>query len=290
MQPRIDAHMHLWQLDRGDYGWLDPNDPNLAPIARDFAVEDAVARFAENGIKGSVVVQAAPTDAETSYLLNLADQHDVILGVVGWVDLSDNKAAERIHDLSANQKFKGVRPMLQDIGDVNWIAKAPKPEAIHALVNAGLRFDALVLPQHLAALLKFTERYPDLPIVIDHAAKPVFSNDQSDLRHEMWREGMQCLAQETSAMCKISGLLTELQSGQVADASIHLKPIVDDLLDWFGPDRLMWGSDWPVLNLASSYRAWCDLSGALLYGRNVDEKKAIFETNAMRFYTLEDEG
>jgi L-fuconolactonase len=288
MQLRIDAHMHLWEVARGDYDWLDFNDPGLAPIARDFNVSDAIVVFTKNGIKGSVLVQAAATDAETQYMLGLADRHEVIRGVVGWVDLSDAASALRIEILSQNKKFKGVRPMLQNIEDVNWIATQPKREAVQALITAGLKFDALVLPQHLSALLNFATSYPDLPIVIDHAAKPALAADPSDPRRGMWRDGMKRLAAETNAMCKLSGLLTELGPSQLREAETHLKPVVDDLLEWFGPERLMWGSDWPVVNLANSYLSWADLSAKLLSARSEAELKAIFETTAKRFYALED--
>ncbi|WP_415182540.1 amidohydrolase family protein [Phaeovulum sp.] len=287
MSCQVDAHCHLWTLSRGDYGWLDPQNPALKPIARDFGFGDLVAADGRSENTKRVVVQAAPTVAESVFLLNLATRHRDIAAVVGWVDLSGEDAPKILSELATDPRFKGVRPMLQDIANVDWITTQPRPDAIAALVEYRLTFDALVLPQHLQALHRFATANPDLPIVIDHAAKPALGAGASDPRHGLWRDGMRRLAQGTNACCKLSGLLTELAPEQRANAREHLMPIVADLLDWFGPARLMWGSDWPVVNLAADYDAWRRLTEELLAEVDTDGLSQIYAGTARRFYELE---
>jgi len=297
-QTRIDTHCHLWDLARGDYGWLDVENPELQPIARNFTVSDLHIADSIRPASQYVVVQAAPTVEETEYLLQLSEQHHEIGAVVGWLDLSgdeqhSNKSVEKFDEqlerLSKNPKFKGIRPMLQDIEDVDWINTVAKPSAIDALTERGLRFDALVLPQHLKALKTFALAHPNLPLVIDHAAKPALAADPSDPRHAMWRDGMIFLAKETNSFCKVSGLLTELSAEQRQRPLEYLQPVVDDLLNWFGPDRLMWGSDWPVLNLASSYDNWHSMSKELLSELDAKSCARIFSGSATEFYKLSPE-
>ncbi len=287
MPHQIDAHCHLWTVSRGDYGWLDPQNAALKPIARDFGFDDLVAADGRQEPCKRVLVQAAPTVAETEFLLGLAARHPDIAAVVGWVDLSGKDAAQTLSHLAANPAFKGVHPMLQDISDLDWITTQPRRDALAALVDHKLTFDALVLPQHLQALHRFANANPDLPIVIDHAAKPALAADRSDPRHKMWRDGMARLAQDTPACCKLSGLLTELAPEQRAQARDHLAPIVADLLEWFGPDRLMWGSDWPVVNLAADYDVWRLLTAELLVDVDANGRAQIYAGTARRFYELE---
>lgn len=287
MARRMDAHCHFWKTERGDYGWLDPANPALAPIFRDFAPDDMLPLNEAAGISGVVTVQAAPTVAESRYLLSLAEATPLIKGVVGWVDLSRAEAVEDIHELAAHQAFKGVRPMLQDIEDINWLSTAPRPEVIAALKETGLRFDALVLPQHLEVLLEFALKHPDLPIVIDHAAKPALAAGPDDPRHDMWQCGMKRLAEETGAFCKISGLLTEMAPAQISEADAILHPYIDNLLEWFGPERLMWGSDWPVLTLAAPHADWNSLSARLLADLEEADLARIHAGTAAKFYGLE---
>ncbi len=269
----IDAHCHFWKLARGDYGWLEGEGGPLAPIRRDFSPDDLP------GAARVIAVQAAPTTAETDYLLNL--NHPRIAGVVGWVDLTSEGISGHLADRATDPRFRGIRPMLQDIADTDWLLTAPRADALAALVRMNLCFDALVTPRHLGVLAEFAARNPDLAIVIDHAAKPRLAQGGEDAE---WAAGMARLAQDPRIHCKLSGLLTEMAPAQLADPLAVLRPVVARLLDWFGPDRLIWGSDWPVLNLAGDYETGRALTDQLLADLTPDERRAIMGGNAARFY------
>lgn len=272
--PMIDAHCHFWRLSRGDYGWLDGTGGPLAPIRRDFLPADYP------GGARMVAVQAAPTLAETDFLLSLAAREPRIVGVVGWVDLAAPGAPAALAARARDPRFKGVRPMLQDIAATDWLETAPRADALAALRDLGLRFDALVTERHLGGLARFAARNPDLPLVVDHAAKP----SPGAAWMPDWAEGMRVLARLPWVQCKLSGLLTELSPECRADPAAALRPIVVQLLDWFGPERLIWGSDWPVLTLAAGYEDWRALTRTLLGDLTPDERAAILGGNAARFY------
>lgn len=272
----IDAHFHCWQLARGDYGWL---TPALAPIYRDVAVSDWQAQSAPHGVTGGVLVQAAPTEAETAFLLAQADTHPAVLGVVGWVDLAAPDAPARIERLAHHPRLKGLRPMLQDMADPEWILQPALAPALQAMVDGGLVFDALVKPAHLAHILTLALRYPDLRIVIDHAGKPGIAAGE----WQPWADGMARLATQTGACCKLSGLLTEAGPSPAPGA---VQPWAAHVLACFGADRLVWGSDWPVLELAGSYRQWFAETRQLLAHLSSQAQDAVMESNARRLYRL----
>jgi L-fuconolactonase len=229
------------------------------------------------GIGGTVLVQSLPTLDDTDFMLGLADQNSFILGVVGWVDLKAADAASHIVRLSAHSKLKSLRPMLQDIPDLDWIDDPHLDPAIVAMKEADLRFDALVMPQHLRALTAFAKRHPDLSIVIDHGAKPRIATGEI----RQWREAMAGLATLPNVHCKLSGLLTE--AGERRDAAA-IRQYADTLLELFGPERLIWGSDWPVLRLAGDYGGWLAMCQTLVPVRHHD---TVFGENAIRFYKLD---
>ncbi len=273
---RIDAHQHLWQLARGDYGWL---TPDLKTIYRDFLPSDIVPLLGQSGIDATVVVQAAPTVAETEFLLSLAAEADFILGVVGWVDFEAPNAAQQIAALSADPALVGLRPMIQDIADGNWMLGDALIPAFDALIAADLTFDALVKPWHLKNLRQLLARHSNMRVVIDHGAKPQMRDGPLD----EWAKDMSALARDTSAFCKLSGLVTEAGADWTAD---ELRPVVEHLLSAFGPDRLIWGSDWPVCTLAASYGEWIEATDALLAGVSPAERDAILGGNAIKAYGL----
>lgn len=270
----IDAHQHFWRLDRGDYGWL---TPDLAPIYRDFGPPDLEGHLLLHGIGGTVLVQAAPTLAETRYLLDLASETAFVQGVVGWVDFEAPDAAKEIARLAAHPELVGLRPMIQDIADEDWMLRPELSPAFEAMIQCDLVFDALVLPRHLPQLRQLLARHPALRCVIDHGAKPEIAQG----RFDDWAEQMTALAWETTAFCKLSGLLTEAGTG---GGRAEVVPYAVHLFAEFGPSRLVWGSDWPVLTLAASYEAWFEMAMSLI--SNAQDRQAVFGGNAMALYRL----
>jgi L-fuconolactonase len=281
----IDAHHHLWKLSRADYGWIgDKTNPAVAPIERDFLVAEFRALAAANGITGSVAVQAAPTVAETRWLLDQARASDgLVLGVVGWIDMAAKDARDTLHDLARDPMLCGIRPMLQDIADVDWILQPGLAPAIRAIGEHNLALDLLIKPPHLKAAHALLARHPDLRAIVDHGAKPDIAGDG----WQPWADDMRRIARETSAYCKLSGLVTEARTGWT---SADLRRYVEHLLDCFGTERIVWGSDWPVMLLNADYAGWLAAAKAFFSSLSEAEQGAIFGANAVRFYGLPAEG
>lgn len=271
---RVDAHHHIWDLSRPGYGWIAPD----SPLRRDVALEEL--RPLLGPVTTTLLVQADDSEAETEYLLRQAhNSGGLVRGVVGWTDLAAPDAEARIAALARDPLLKGLRPMLQDIPERDWILREDVAPGLRAMRRAGLRLDLLVLPHHLPLLPELVARHPDLPMVIDHAAKPPIR----DGRFEPWASDMARAAACPGLHCKLSGLLTEAPPGAEAGT---LRPWVAHLLAVFGPQRLIWGSDWPVLELAAPYARWLALTDALLAPLAEAERAAILGGNARRFYGL----
>jgi L-fucono-1,5-lactonase len=274
----IDAHQHYWDPARGDYGWL---TPDLESLYRTFGPEDLAPLRERADVQRTVVVQAAPTIEETRYLLDLARNEASIAGVVGWVPMLSNDAPALIAELARDAKFKGIRPMLQDLADDNWIANPDLAPAVEALIAHDLAFDALIFTRHVEALETFATRFPKLRIAVDHGAKPPIRDGQTGW--QSWADGITRLASLPHLHCKLSGLATEASSGWT---EATLQPYVGHLLKSFGPTRLMWGSDWPVLNLNGDYLLWHSVANTLLAELSDAEREAVFGANATAFYRL----
>jgi L-fuconolactonase len=271
---RIDAHHHLWTVARGDYDWL---TPDLAPIYRDFALPDLAPHLAAAGIEGTILVQAAPTEAETMFLLDIAEAAEVVRGVVGWTDFDAGDGAARIDALGARNLLVGLRPMVQDIDDDDWLLRPALARLLSAMAKGGLVFDALVKPRHLPRLLHVVDRHPDLTFVLDHCAKPHLAAGEI----ATWKRDVALLAERPNIVCKLSGLVTEARPDwQVAD----LRPAVDHVCACFSPRRMLWGSDWPVVDLAGGYARWLAATETLLADLSPDEKTAVFGGTAARIY------
>lgn len=280
----IDAHQHCWKP--GAHGCVWPT-PDLTAIYREFTLEEAGLLAGKQGVTGAVLVQSQQDDADTDYLLALAAGSDFVQAVVGWVDLLSAHAPRRIEQLAAHAKLRGLRPMLQAKPDDNWILQPGLAPAIEVMLQHRLCFDALVLTRHLPGLNRFVQRYPALPVVIDHGAKPPFAHYGGE-EYRRWQKEMQQLAQHPQVYCKLSGLVTEMQSGQ---GETLLQDCIGQLLGWFGSDRLLWGSDWPVVNLAAngalgSYEYWHQAALRCLAGCSVQQREAITRDNARRFYRI----
>ena len=271
---QIDSHQHFWRLERGDYGWL---TPALAAIHRDFGPDDLAPILARHEIAKTILVQAAPTVAETEFMLALAAQTPFVAGVVGWVDFTAADAPDVIARLAADRLLVGLRPMVHDIADPKWLLRPDLAPAVAAMVANGLVFDALVKPQHLSALRGFIERYPELAVVIDHGAKPEIASRVE----ASWRTDLRAIAANNHVVCKLSGLITEAAPDWQPG---HILPYCDRMLQIFGPDRLLWGSDWPVVNLAGGYDVWRALTAQALQELGHSERASILCGNAARVY------
>ncbi|QPF83613.1 amidohydrolase family protein [Bradyrhizobium genosp. L] len=271
---RIDSHHHVWRLARADYGWL---TPQLAPLYRDFDLADLAPHLAAAGIEGTILVQAAPTEAETAFMLDIAAHAEQVRGVVGWIDFDADDAVTRIDAIASRELLVGLRPMVQDIADDDWLLRPALAAQCEAMARHDLVFDALVLPRHLPRLVQVVDRHPDLQFVLDHFGKPHLST--GDIA--AWKDDIAALAARANIVCKLSGLVTEAAPGwQVAD----LKEAVDHALSCFGPQRMLWGSDWPVVNLAGGYAQWFAAAETLLADLSSEAKAAIFGGNAARVY------
>ncbi len=282
---RIDAHQHFWALSRRDYRWL---TPDLAPIYRDFGPLELAPLLASAQIERTVLVQATDTVAETYFLFSVANQTPFVAGVVGWADLEARNATKELEKLARDGKLVGVRPMIQDMADAAWMLRPSLGPALRAIGALDLAFDALVKVVHLPHLRSFLARHPELRVVIDHGAKPTVACGMRPWPvFATWRDHLAAIARESTAFCKLSGLVTETE-GEWTTAD--LRPYVDVLLETFGPRRLMWGSDWPMVNLARGFEAWWNATGELLSGLSAEEREAVLGGNAARFYRLREAG
>jgi L-fuconolactonase len=276
---RIDAHQHYWDPRRGDYGWMPPDDPVLT---RSYGPAELAPELAAAGIDRTVLVQAAPTVVETDYLLEIAEATPSVAAVVGWIDFEDRAQLRHLERWRGRPKFVGVRPMIQDIPDAGWMLRDDVQWAYQALIDLDLTFDALGFPLHMLNFLAVMKRYPTLRVVLDHALKPrIRDHGTAAEAFAVWADGMQRIAGETGAFCKLSGLVTEA-AADWCDAD--LAPYVDTVLGAFGPERVMWGSDWPVCRLRGDYARWHASAQALCAGLTESQRAAVFGGTAARFY------
>lgn len=278
---RIDAHQHFWQPLRGDYDWMPKDNPILN---RPYNPSDLTGHLTKNDIVGTVLVQAAATVQETKYMLGLADAIPFIKGVVGWIDFENHKHLIHLRLLAGHPKFLGVRPMIQDIPDVDWMLRDDIQWAFQAIIDLNLTFDALGFPQHLPNFATLMDRYPEMRVVYDHCMKPQIRDQRAGRdAFSKWADGMSKLAEETAGCCKLSGLVTEADKGWSLD---DLRPFADHVITAFGPDRVMWGSDWPVCRLQSDYDTWFETACELTLGLSGEAQAQIFGGTAARFYHL----
>ena len=274
----VDSHQHFWKISRGDYSWMDETTKG---IDRDYFPPDLEAHAQSVGVGASIVVQAAPTVAETKFLLSLADRYPVVHGVVGWVDLISKDCATTIERLAKHSKLKGIRPFLEYIPEEEWMIDEQVLANLRIVADAGLTFDALIRPRHFDVMRRFVEALPNLSIVIDHCAKPEIENGRDP--GEAWRTAMSDLSEFGNVYCKLSGLATECGVGWTTE---KLRPVFDHILDKFGSQRIMWGSDWPVLDLVGTYETWFGSAREMTVDLAADEQAAIFSHTAREFYSI----
>jgi L-fucono-1,5-lactonase len=276
---RIDSHQHFWKSSRGDYHWM---TPAVAVLCRDYLPDDLRPILAKTAIDKTVLVQAAQTTAETDFLLELAEPCDFVAGVVGWLDMDSPDFPSQFERYRANPRFIGLRPMLQDITDDEWILRPRVREALRLVAQSDFPFEFLTYTRHLPHVLKALELAPGLRAVVDHVSKPEIKAKTM----EPWKMLMGEVARHENVFCKLSGMVTEAdhENWTMED----LRPYVNHVVAEFGWDRVMFGSDWPVCRLAAEYE---DVVGALktiLADRlNDDVERRVFGANAARFYKIQ---
>lgn len=275
----IDAHHHLWKVSRGDYHWMTPAMPLLE---RDYLVEDLEPHLRKAGVGRTVLVQAAATEAESDFLLDLASRTDFVAGVTGWLDLADPEFPRRLARYRQHPKYVAVRPMLQDLRDDDWILGPAVLRNLRHLAELKFPFEFLTFPRHLPHVLRALEATPGLHAVIDHLSKPPIASGAL----EPWASLIGRVAEFPGVHCKLSGMVTEADHARWSPDS--LAPYVNHAVDVFGSGRLMFGSDWPVCRPAAEYgevvNALRTILGARLGPQELDQ---VFRGNAERFYGLE---
>ena len=277
MMRRIDAHHHLWRYTPQEYGWL---DESMSALRRDFLPKDLVAAMATAGMDGSVAVQARQTMEETRWLLRLADECEAIEGVVGWAPIAGEDFPGVMEEFEERPKLKGLRHVIQGEKDENYILREDFNSGIRAMLGSGLVYDILIYERHLPQTIEFVDEHPEQVFVLDHIAKPMIREGLT----EPWAVRMRELGRRENVWCKVSGMVTEADWSAWTPAS--LKPYLDVVVEAFGPQRLMAGSDWPVCLVACEYGRWFDVLREYFAGFSETEKDAVFGGTAAEVYDL----
>lgn len=276
----VDSHQHFWEVGRFDYPWM---SPEVEVLYRDYLPPALASVLNRNGVDKTIVVQASNSLEETRWLLSLTKHNAFIGGVVGWVDLQSVDVARQLDEFVAHPKFKGVRHLVESEPADDWLTQQNTLNGLRELSSRGLSYDLLVHTRHLEHVRKVADECPELHLVIDHLAKPAVARREID----DWAREMREIASRPNVWCKLSGLVTEADwaNWRVED----LQPYVEKALEYFGPARLMFGSDWPVCLLAASYDQVLDSSEILLAGLDEKDRRRVFSESAIEFYRLEDE-
>jgi L-fuconolactonase len=278
---KIDAHHHVWNYTPAEYGWI---DESMAVLRRDFGPEDLKRELDAAGFAGAVAVQARQTLEETRWLLDLAEKHDFVRGVVGWAPIAGENFPECMEEFDGRDKLKGLRHVIQGEKDENYILRADFNSGIAAMQGSGLVYDILIFERHLPQTIDFVDEHPKQLFVVDHVAKPLIAAG----RLEPWATHMRELARREHVFCKVSGMVTEADwVGRPAGfADEALKPYLDVVVEAFGPERLMAGSDWPVCLVGTKYDAWFRTLEEYFKGFSETDRGAVFGETASWVYGL----
>ena len=274
---RIDAHQHFWRYNADEFGWI---DDSMSSLRRDFGPDDLKPELERAGFQGSIAVQARQSLEETRWLLELAEDSPLILGVVGWVDLCSPDVRLQLQTFAGNPKLVGIRHVVQSEPDERFLLLPEFLRGISVLEEFDLTYDILIYPQHLPVAVEFVRHSPRQRFVLDHLAKPLIKSASI----HPWEAGIRELAKFPNVCSKLSGMVTEAdwQNWRPED----LKPYLDIALDNFGPERLMIGSDWPVCTVAASYKQTMSVVLDYLYKYPVNVQDAVLGGNAQRFWKL----
>ena len=277
MTARIDSHQHFWLYNPVDYGWM---AGDRSPLQVDYMPPDMQPLLAASGIDGTVAVQARQVVQETEFLLALADQYDLIRGVVGWVDMRADDVEEQLERFADHPRMVGVRHIVHDEADDRFMLGGNFLRGLAALNGYGLRYDLLLYPRHIPVAIEVVKQFPEQPFVLDHIAKPFIKDGIIGA----WEDDIRRLASFDNVFCKVSGMVTE--AAWKTWTQDDFTPYLDIVFDCFGIERLMFGSDWPVCTLSGSYSEVVGIVETYIAALSVDEQAAIMGGNATAFYGL----
>jgi L-fuconolactonase len=275
---KIDTHQHFWSYNQRDYVWM---SAEMDKLRKDHLPKDLMALLEAAGVSATVAVQARQLLEESTWLLELADQYPFISAVVGWVDLRSERLTEQLERFTQHRKFRGVRHVVHDESDDDFMLRDDFLKGLAQLKQFGLTYDLLLFPRHLRVAYEVVKRFPEQPFVVDHIAKPHIRAGEM----QPWASDLKQLARFENVVCKLSGLVTEARwnSWNAQD----FDPYLDVVLDAFGPHRIMIGSDWPVCTLAATYKSVIELTSDYLCRLSSDEQNAIYEKNPIKFYSID---
>jgi L-fuconolactonase len=277
MAVRIDAHQHFWRYSPQTHAWI---DDTMRPLKRDFLPRDLEPLLRDAGFDSCIAVQAEQSIAETEWLLALADEHVFIRGVVGWVDLRALDVEEQLRRIAARPKLRGVRHIAQDEPDDRFLMRSDFTRGIAALAAFDLAYDILIYPRQMPAAVELAQAFPQQRFVLDHLGKPQIRDGEL----ERWARGIAALSRNRNVSCKLSGMVTEAAWAKWSPTDFT--PYLDTVMDWFGPERLMIGSDWPVCTLAGSYGDVTDIVRSYIERLTDSDREAILGGTATRVYGL----
>lgn len=275
---KVDAHQHFWHYTLQEYGWI---NQDMAILQKDHLPADLAPVLESVGIEATVAVQARQTLEETQWLLELADQSPFIKGVVGWVDLRSPVLRQQLERFSLHPKFRGVRHVVQDEPDDQFVLREDFIRGLEMLAEYNLTYDILIFPRHLPVACELVGKFPDQPFVLDHIAKPFIK----DGRVSPWDTDIRRLAGYSNVWCKVSGMVTEANWHQWQP--LDFRPYLDVVFEAFGPHRIMFGSDWPVCTLAGTYADVAGIVSDYTQGLSAEEQADVWGGTARKFYGLE---
>ena len=271
----IDSHQHFWQFDPGQYAWI---TEEMAVLQHDFLPDDLAPLLKSSGFDASIVVQARHILEENDWLLALSDQYDFVRGVIGWVDLCTEDVSSQLRRYGGHRKFKGVRHVVHDEPNIEFMLLPEFRRGIRALADFGLTYDLVLRPVHVPVALKLVREFPRQPFVVDHIAKPLIK----DCKTAPWQEDLEALAQFENVYCKLSGMVTE--TNWRAWRPEEFVPYLEVVFNAFGPERVMIGSDWPVCTLSGDYGEVMDIVNNFVQRFPLELHNQILGDNCARFY------
>ncbi|MCY4062824.1 MAG: amidohydrolase family protein [Chloroflexi bacterium] len=277
MAARIDSHQHFWLYNAADYGWM---AGDRSPLQVDYMPPDLQPLLTDSGIDGTVAVQARQVLGETEFLLALADQFELIHGVVGWVDMRAEDVEAQLESFASHPRLVGLRHIVHDEADDRFMLGGNFLRGLAALKAYDLRFDLLLYPRHIPVAIDVVKRFPEQPFVLDHIAKPFIKDGIIGA----WEDDIRALASFDNVWCKVSGMVTEAAWGTWTQGDFE--PYLDIVFDSFGVDRLMFGSDWPVCTLSGGYGEVVGIVENYIAALSADEQAAVMGGNAAEFYGL----